>query len=383
MGYIDFREDLCRLISYLTSAASNVVMYGSGHPRVHSQIEEAHAHLAEMLKVKKEITFALLKDRLISDGMPLTFRGSYWSTFIDLLRKNAIDKITFCAGLPFKEFELFICDFALAGTAVIHSTKFIKTGNIDLEVDDVNDDNKKDLSDDGNSDNDFAGVLDIGMSEPDKMVKDIYERIKLGNLFDMGAIAEIITTLWEIIHREEAPLSMLTLLKTADEYIFTHAVNVGILTMSLAESLGFSDVPLRDIGTAALLHDVGKILVPEEILSKKGSLTGDERKIVENHSLLGARQLMKIKDLPKLATIVALEHHMKYDGSGYPHIKGKWKINIVSQMLSIADVFDALSTKRPYREPMSPEEVEKILRRESGVSFNPFLLERFLEMTRT
>ena len=74
---------------------------------------------------------------------------------------------------------------------------------------------------------------------------------------------------------------------------------------------------------------------------------------------------------------------MKCDGSGYPYVKGKWKTNIVSQMISIADVFDALRTRRPYREPMSPEEVERILRRESGVSFNPFLLERFLEMTRT
>jgi len=383
MGHIDFREDLCRLISYLTSAASNVVMYGSGHPRVYSQIEEAHAHLAEMLKVKKEITFALLKDRLILDGMPLVFRGSYFCTFIDLLRKNAIHKITFCAGLPFKEFELFIHDFALAGQAVIHSTKFIKTGSIDLEEDDVNNGNKKDLSDDGNSDDDFTGVLDIGMSEPDRMVKDIYERIKSGNIFDAGVIAEIITTLWENIHRGGTPLSMLASLKTADEYTFTHAVNVGILTMSLAESIGFSGVHLRDIGTAALLHDVGKILVPEELLSKKGSLTGDERKIIENHALQGARQLMKIKDLPKLAILVALEHHMKCDGSGYPYVKGKWKTNIVSQMISIADVFDALRTRRPYREPMSPEEVERILRRESGVSFNPFLLERFLEMTRT
>jgi response regulator RpfG family c-di-GMP phosphodiesterase len=88
---------------------------------------------------------------------------------------------------------------------------------------------------------------------------------------------------------------------------------------------------------------------------------------------------MKIKGLPRLALIVALEHHLKYDGGGYPHVKGKWQTNIISQIVSIADVFDALRTKRPYREAMSPDEVERILRLGSGVSFNPFLLERFLE----
>jgi response regulator RpfG family c-di-GMP phosphodiesterase len=156
-------------------------------------------------------------------------------------------------------------------------------------------------------------------------------------------------------------------------------VNVCILTMSLAESLGFSGSHLRDIGTAAVLHDIGKTLISEEILLKKGPLDSDERAVMENHPLQGVRQLMKIKGLPKLALTVALEHHIKYDGSGYPHIKGPWQPNIVSQMISIADVFDALRTKRPYREAMPPDEVERILRLGSGVSFNPFLLEHFLE----
>jgi HD-GYP domain-containing protein (c-di-GMP phosphodiesterase class II) len=149
--------------------------------------------------------------------------------------------------------------------------------------------------------------------------------------------------------------------------------------MSLAESLGFTGPHLKDIGTAALLHDVGKIQVPEEILQKKGALDSSEREIMEGHSINGARQLMKIKGLPKLALIVALEHHLKYDGGGYPRVQGKWQTNIVSQIVSIADVFDALRTKRPYREAMSPAEVERILRLGSGVSFNPFLLELFLE----
>jgi putative nucleotidyltransferase with HDIG domain len=211
------------------------------------------------------------------------------------------------------------------------------------------------------------------------MVKDLYQKIMVDGTFQGDVISEIVTVFLEQIETGGSPLAMLASLKSVDEYTFTHAVNVGILTMSLAESLGFSGSHLKDIGTAALLHDVGKIQIPEEILQKKGALDSGEREIMESHSINGARQLMKIKGLPRLALIVALEHHLKYDGGGYPRVKGKWQTNIISQIVSIADVFDALRTKRPYREAMSPDEVERILRLGSGVSFNPLLLEHFLE----
>jgi response regulator RpfG family c-di-GMP phosphodiesterase len=78
--------------------------------------------------------------------------------------------------------------------------------------------------------------------------------------------------------------------------------------------------------------------------------------------------------------LAALEHHIKYDGTGYPHIKGKWQPNIVSQMISIADVFDALRSKRPYREPLQQEKITGILLKDSGTAFNPVLIQHFLFM---
>lgn len=372
MDLVAFREHLYRFLLCLTSATSNIVMYPLNHPFIKSGILETHEELTEILKGRREIKFVQLRDLLVSCGIPLKFKGPSWRAFLDILKNKKINQITFYAGLPLDQLEQFIIDFASDRIDTLYSTAFITLGNTDHE----NGGTKEEFSDYEISNDD---ILDIGMLGPNRMVKDLYQKIMVDGTFQGDVISEIVTLFLEQIQTGGSPLTMLATLKSADEYTFTHAVNVGILTMSLAESLGFSGSHLKDIGTAALLHDVGKIQTPEEILLKNGPLDSGEREIMESHSTNGARQLMKVKDLPRLALIVALEHHIKYDGSGYPSVKGKWQTNIVSQIVSIADVYDALRTKRPYREAMSPEDVEKILRLGSGVSFNPFLLERFLE----
>ena len=373
MDLMVFRENLYRFILCLSSSISNVALYPLHHPYIDASIKETYAELLEILKGRAEIRFVLLKNVLISNGIPLMFKSASWNDFLDMLRKKEIGQITFCAGLPFDQLEQFIINFTSDRKDQVFSTKFIKLAKIDLK-----DDSKEAEFIDPGAD-ELDGVLDLGMLEPNRMVKDFFQNIMLDGTFHMDNISEVVTFFLEQVRKGGSSLTMLASLKSFDEYTFTHAVNVCILTMSLAESLGFSGSHLRDIGTAAVLHDIGKTLISEEILLKKGPLDSDERAVMENHPLQGARQLMKVKGLPKLALTVALEHHIKYDGSGYPHVKGPWQTNIVSQMISIADVFDALRTKRPYREAVPPDEVERILRLGSGVSFNPFLLERFLE----
>jgi HD-GYP domain-containing protein (c-di-GMP phosphodiesterase class II) len=164
------------------------------------------------------------------------------------------------------------------------------------------------------------------------------------------------------------------------EYTFTHVTNVCILTMSQAENLGFRGEQLHSIGVASLLHDVGKIFISDEILSKPGALTPEERRSIETHTVKGARYLMGIDGIPKLAVLAALEHHQKYDGRGYPSIKGGWTPNITSQMISIADVFDAMRSKRSYQDSIPQAKIESVLIKESGTAFNPVLVDRFLKM---
>jgi len=176
------------------------------------------------------------------------------------------------------------------------------------------------------------------------------------------------------------PLRMLASLKSSHEYTFTHVVNVGILTMAQAESVGFTGEHLHAIGVASFLHDIGKLFVPEDILSKQGMLSQDERMIIETHTTKGARYLMGTEGIPKLAVLASLEHHLKYDGSGYPSIKGGWTPNIASQMISIADVFDAMRSRRSYQEPRPMSQIESVLKGGAGKAFNPKLIDNFLRL---
>jgi HD-GYP domain-containing protein (c-di-GMP phosphodiesterase class II) len=128
------------------------------------------------------------------------------------------------------------------------------------------------------------------------------------------------------------------------------------------------------------MHDAGKLFIPEEILNKPGKLSNEERAVIETHTTKGARYILGLENIPRIAVLGALEHHIKYDGTGYPSIKGKWNPNIVSQMIAIADVFDAMRSRRSYSEPKSNERIIQILTEEKGTTFNPFLVDSFIKL---
>ena len=136
---------------------------------------------------------------------------------------------------------------------------------------------------------------------------------------------------------------------------------------------------LHEIGLAGLLHDVGKQFVPLEILNKPGKLDKDEWDMMQNHSLYGARYLSSLPDSPKLAIVGAFEHHMKFDGSGYPQtMRRDMKQHLVSQIIALSDFFDALRTERPYRKPMEVPKIVSIMKECSGIDFNPVLVDNFV-----
>jgi response regulator RpfG family c-di-GMP phosphodiesterase len=127
-----------------------------------------------------------------------------------------------------------------------------------------------------------------------------------------------------------------------------------------------------------MLHDIGKLFIPLRILNKRDILTEKEWEIIENHPIEGAKLLFESEGITPLAIEVAYEHHIKYNLSGYPKPKYHKRINIISQMTSISDFYDALITKRPYRKPLSHEEAIQLIYWKSGTDFNPKLVSNFL-----
>jgi HD-GYP domain-containing protein (c-di-GMP phosphodiesterase class II) len=211
----------------------------------------------------------------------------------------------------------------------------------------------------------------------------LFDQVKTAKELPLQGLERVVQDLIQGMLCNINPLEMLSSLKSSDEYTFTHAINVCILTMTQAEVLGVEGRALYDIGVAAAMHDAGKMFVPDEILNKPGKLTEAEWELMRHHTIRGARYILRMEGLPRLAFIAALEHHIRFDGSGYPAMNGgSWRPHIVSQMIAVSDLYDAMRSRRPYQEPKPDEKIIQILVDESGSSFNPHLVDNFLRIIR-
>lgn len=385
----DLQEDLARMVSQLTAAVTNTGLYSPDHPQVAQYVEKAYAALGETLRERPEVTVMLIGNDLVAENRQMASTGaaSYVNNFIRILKKKAVERLTFVAGLPRTEFQAFVRDLASSNAASIRSTAFIKLGKVELRV--SADEQQYDASSlaglpDSLTDAQQEGLQRLLALSAEELheLKELYLSVKRHKKIDIRSVDDIVKGFIRGFRQEINPLSLLASLKSTHEYTFTHVTNVCILAMSQAESLGFSGEHLHNIGVASLLHDVGKVFIPEEILNKAGQLTAEERKTMETHSLKGARYLMGIDGIPKLAVLAALEHHLRYDGSGYPSIKGGWQPNIVSQIITVADVFDAMRSKRSYQEAHPVEKIVGVLTTGKGKTFNGMLVERFLRLIR-
>jgi HD-GYP domain-containing protein (c-di-GMP phosphodiesterase class II) len=378
----DSDQRLLRIISLLTSAISNTRLYNFDHPYVGQYAETAFVEITELLQIDKSTTFFLVGDHIVIKDRPLLSSAPFVEKFISILKEKGVERVTFDGGLPKAELLDFIIGMSTKSGAPLRSTSCIRLGKVKLRID-------ADAEASAEAGAETAGVTGKaqlagqftghGATELDRM-RELYHLVERRKRIDLQGVDDMVRRFITGFLSNISPISLLASVKLAHEYTFTHAVNVGILTIIQARSLGFFGRALHEIGVASMLHDVGKIFVPDEILSKPGRLTAEERAVVETHPVKGARYLMTLDGIPKLAVLAAIEHHRRFDGSGYPAINPQWKPNIVGQMIAIADVFDALRSRRAYSEPKPMEVILDILKKDSGVAFNPHLVNSFLQL---
>jgi len=157
-------------------------------------------------------------------------------------------------------------------------------------------------------------------------------------------------------------------------------VNVSVLTMAQAHSLGIDGPALRQFGMAGLMHDIGKIRTPGEILLKPDRLTDEEMGIMKRHPVDGAEMLRLQIELPPLSAVVAFEHHLRLDGTGYPEGVSSPSLNLATQLCSIADVYDAMRAQRVYQKAFPTDRILAVLRQNDGTRFDQRLVRRFSQL---
>jgi len=176
--------------------------------------------------------------------------------------------------------------------------------------------------------------------------------------------------------------SLVSALEAKDFYTRHHSARVTEFSLKIARQMGFGDRELNDLELAALLHDVGKIGVPENILNKPGPLTSEEYKMIKDHPVFGEGILKPVVELTQIAKVVR-SHHEKYDGSGYPDGLKGLEIPLGARIMTVADAYDAITSKRPYRGEESHHFAVKEIIRCSGTQFDPEVIQHFMEVAKS
>lgn len=187
-------------------------------------------------------------------------------------------------------------------------------------------------------------------------VTSMFREARMGNTVDAAGVSDLVEEISNSVARNSSALISLARLKTADDYTYMHSVAVCAMMIALARQLNLTQEQVRSAGVAGLLHDVGKMLLPMEVLNKPGKLTDAEFTVIKTHPGRGHQFLVDSSHLDPVALDVCLNHHEKVDGSGYPKgLKGD-AISIFAKMGAVCDVYDAITSNRPYKTGWDPSE---------------------------
>jgi putative nucleotidyltransferase with HDIG domain len=210
-----------------------------------------------------------------------------------------------------------------------------------------------------------------------KAVMKMFGEARLGRAISTAGIAPLVDEIAQSVARSPAALIGIARLKSKDEYTYMHSVAVCALMINLARHIGLDESLIRDVGMAGLLHDIGKMAMPDGVLTKAGGLTDDEYAIVRGHPERGHELLVNSPDVPAIALDVCLHHHEKMDGTGYPHGLTGDAISLHARMGAICDVYDAITSNRPYKDAWTPtDSLARMLEWEGH--FDTDLLDRFV-----
>ena len=210
-------------------------------------------------------------------------------------------------------------------------------------------------------------------------VTSMFEEARMGKAVDSGNARKLVEEISDSVTRNPGALISLARLKTADDYTYMHSVAVCALMISLGRQIGVDENTIPRLGIAGLLHDLGKAMMPQDVLNKPGKLTDEEFGIMKRHPSEGAKLLQSSESIDDIALDVALHHHEKTDGSGYPEGLKDNEISLYAKMGAVCDVYDAITSNRPYKAGWDPAESLRRMAEWANGHFDPTVFQAFVK----
>ena len=210
-------------------------------------------------------------------------------------------------------------------------------------------------------------------------VVSMFEEVRMGKSVDVGGARQLVDEISDSVARNPGALISLARLKTVDSYTYMHSVAVCAMMVALAKQLGMGEPDVRRAGLAGLMHDLGKALMPMDVLNKAGKLTDSEFKIIKSHPVEGHKLLLTGDRVDEVVLDVCLHHHEKMDGSGYPQGLVGDAISIFAKMGAVCDVYDAITSNRPYKAGWDPAESLRKMAEWANGHFDPVVFQAFVK----
>jgi putative nucleotidyltransferase with HDIG domain len=363
-------EDLLRRMA---SGVRNSTLYATDHPLVARNMAGLVAVLATLHQHQPSIAVGIVGNDLVVADTPMHKVSATMTELIRKFKDHKVERIAFERGVTAEELAGLLQILARLGSKGGDADKDLSTPHIRVGRLKSDDDKKRDgLA------SDMAAIRQM-YANAVQTAETLWDSAATEGMPDTPAALQTVDGLADAVTQNRTALMALTAMRNYDNYTFTHMVNVSILAMAQARALGIDGKLLREFGMSALMHDIGKVRTPKEILNKPGKLTDEEFVIMRRH-VVGAEILRRTPEMPILAPIVAFEHHLRLDNSGYPQSAKRTSMNLGSMLCAISDVFDAMRSQRAYQQAHPTDRILAVLKRNEGSQLDPNLVRRFVQI---
>lgn len=357
-------------------------LYPDGHPQVDSAISDLDALIRSRLDGEGMIRIDIVEGQAHSDGLPFYQQSAAHRSLLDEMMQLDFNSIRIRNGVSRGEIQTLVRVLAerragiqLSGTL---QEELVRRGVESATVGKLVElDTRWSQHEWGDRP---SGVLDDSYADALEQAQGTFERIGEGRMIEAAAVRQLLALLASEVVGSQAALGHILALKQFENYTYCHSVNVTLLVLLLGQRVGLDDAALSHASEAALLHDVGKTRIPVGILKKPAPLSKRERELIEQHPRWGAETLLAVPGLSALSPTVALEHHVSFAGGGYPELAEGETPHLLSQLVSVCDVYEALTGARAYRAPAPPDEACLVLAEKAGTDLHPDLVRAFVNM---
>jgi putative nucleotidyltransferase with HDIG domain len=368
--------DPAKFLNAFAQAMAAMALYRDGHPARERALDVAYQQVQDLQAETPRPLFTFLGDEVVFGRLPLRELKAWdWGK---RLAQAGIQRLEFEDRVSREDFEGFLEEVLARLTLSAISTDARQMRRSSIRFGAVGLKGEVDAPPDALP----TATISFSLSDEVDTLRWMQQEVQSTGAVPLAEAEAVVRSLAVAMHGGRDVMLPLLQLKEFDQYTTTHSLNVAVLSMALAEFIGLVGADVRGVGLAGLMHDIGKIKIPLEVLTKPGKLTDEERLLMNEHPVAGARMLLDVEQNLDLAAVVAYEHHIMINGGGYPTLHYPRDCHQASKLVHVCDVYDALRTKRPYRDAWSFDKTLGYLEERSGLEFDPELCASFTRMMR-